>query len=100
MPAGLVRDGGSYRNGNPVTLPKDFGNQVNWSPSPSHFGNLVPPSDPSFDSNPVTWQTPDPTHFGNPIPAQPVGAASGFELEDSSGVLLLESGDILLLEMQ
>jgi hypothetical protein len=28
------------------------------------------------------------------------GGASGFELEDGSGVLLLENGDILLLENQ
>jgi hypothetical protein len=35
---------------------------------------------------------------GQPIPPSPPVSASGFELEDGSGVILLESGDILLLE--
>jgi len=38
---------------------------------------------------------------GQPIPpAGGGGTTSGFELEDGSGVILLESGDILLLENQ
>ncbi len=38
---------------------------------------------------------------GQPIPPAPPGpSSSGFELEDGSGVILLESGDILLLENQ
>lgn len=34
------------------------------------------------------------------IPAPPSGGTSGFLLENGSGVILLESGDILLLEVQ
>jgi hypothetical protein len=30
---------GDYRNGNPVTLPKDSDNKVDWTPKPSEFGN-------------------------------------------------------------
>lgn len=70
MPRGLNRSdinngGTSYRNGNPITLPhnfgnvidlttKDFGNPVDWTPDPAHFGNTV------------DW-LPSPDHFGNDI---------------------------------
>lgn len=98
MPRGLNRTdlnstGTSYRNGNPVTLPKnfgnpittphDFGNDVTWTPSSAHFGN------------PITL----PHDFGNIIGINP-NLASGFELADGTGVLLLENGFILLLEQQ
>jgi len=101
MPEGIVRTdlnktGTSYEDGSPVTLPKNFGNIVNWTPSPAHFGNPVPATDPTFNSNPVTW-LPNPAHFGNIIGAT---TSSGFELEDASGVILLEDGTILLLEIQ
>src|ERR1700675_77571 len=74
MPLGLVRTdlnktGTSFRKGNPVTLPKNFGNPVTWAPASSHFGNPVPASDATFDSNPVTW-APSPAHFGNTIGPQ------------------------------
>lgn len=66
MPRGLNRSG-DFRNGNPVTLPKNFGNVVDWTPSPAEFGNPVDsqPSPANF-GNPVTW-VPSPNHFGNPI---------------------------------
>jgi hypothetical protein len=65
-PCGLVRQG-SYLNGSPVELPLEVGTPVDWVPSPEHFGNPVPPTDPSFNSNVVDWDTPDPSHFGNII---------------------------------
>lgn len=37
------------------------------TPDPAHFGNPVPATDPTFNSNPVTWATPNPSHFGNQI---------------------------------
>jgi hypothetical protein len=73
MPEGLVRTdlnktGTTYKNGTPITLPHDFGNDVTWAtPNAAHFGNPIPATDPTFNSNPVTWSTPDPAHFGNEI---------------------------------
>jgi hypothetical protein len=66
MPDSVVRTdlnttGTSYKNGTPVTLPKNFGTAVTL---PKNFGNPVPATSATFDSNPVTWQ-PDPAHFGN-----------------------------------
>lgn len=100
MPCGLVRTdlnitGINYLDGFPVTLPLDFGNEVDWAPSPAYFGNPVPPTDPTFNSNPVTWIV-NPAHFGNIIGATIVTDA--FELENGSGILLLENGSILLQE--
>jgi len=99
MPLGLNRTdlnttGTSYRNGSPVTLPKSFGNPVTL---PKNFGNPV--ELPKDFGNPVNWATPDPTHFGNLIGGGGAGS-SGFELEDISGLILLEDGNILLLENQ
>lgn len=68
MPRGLNRTG-DFRNGDPVTLPINFGqpvthpaseiaspgNVITTAPSPTNFGNTV------------NW-TPDPAHFGNTIP--------------------------------
>lgn len=71
MPLGLVRNG-DYRDGNPVNWPTPdpthFGNEVNWTPKPSEFGNPV--NEPKDFGNKVTW-TPDPAHFGNQIGATP-----------------------------
>lgn len=105
MSEGLVRTdsnkgGATFRNGQPVTLPHNFGNPVMWTPNSAHFGNPVPPADPTFNSNPVDWQTPNPAHFGNTVGGVVPPTAAGFELEDSSGVILLEDGSILLLEIQ
>jgi hypothetical protein len=68
MPRGLNRTnlnttGTSYRNGTPIDLTThNFGNVVDWNPSPSHFGNESP-----FDQgNQVDW-SPSPEHFGNLI---------------------------------
>jgi hypothetical protein len=102
MPEGIVRrdlntTGVTSKNGNPIppTAASDNTNPVAWTKSPAHFGNPVPATDPTFNSNPVTW-TKSPTHFGNLVGGS--GSVSGFLLEDSSGVILLEDGSILLLE--
>lgn len=64
MPRGLDRtdlntSGTSFRNGTPVTIPKNFGTVVTL---PKNFGNTMP-----FDaSNPVTFK-PSPAHFGNAV---------------------------------
>jgi hypothetical protein len=64
MPLGLDRVG-DYRNGSPITLPHDFGNDVDWqTPDPAEFGNPIP-SD-GTNENLVTW-LPTPNHFGNPV---------------------------------
>jgi hypothetical protein len=89
----LNKTGISYKDGFPVVEPLEFGTPVNL---PHDFGNDIPSS--GTNENAVTWPTPDPEHFGNVFNLGPL-VTSGFELEDSSGVILLESGDILLLEV-
>lgn len=63
MPAGLVRSG-DFRNGTPITLPHDFGNDVAGVNEP--FGNVIPQSNPRMVGNPVDW-LPSPAHFGNQV---------------------------------
>lgn|SRR6266496_749038 len=99
MPRGLVRSG-NFNAGNPIppSDPAFNSNPVTWTPSPTHFGNPVTQGNsPTQFGNPVTWPTPDPAHFGNIIGSS---ITSGillengidfFELEDSSGVILLET---------
>jgi hypothetical protein len=60
MPLGKNNQG-DFRNGNPVTLPLNFGTQIT---SLTPEGNPVPTS--GTEQNVVTW-TPDPAHFGNDI---------------------------------
>lgn len=62
MPNGLVRSG-DFRNGTPILLPHQFGNSVS---NPEPFGNVNTQSNPTMDSNPVTW-LPSPAHFGNQV---------------------------------
>jgi len=67
MPTELNRTG-DFKNGNPVTLPKNFGNPVTITPTttepePAPIGTGNPVILP-LAGNPVTW-TPDPAHFGN-----------------------------------
>jgi hypothetical protein len=59
MPLGLDRSG-DYRNGTPITLPKNFGTPITSTPT----GNPIPTS--GTEQNIVNW-TPDPAHFGNVI---------------------------------
>ena len=100
MPLGVNRTdlnttGITYKDGFPITLPHNFGNDVDWlTPDPAHFGNPIP-SDGN-NVNTVDWQTPDPAHFGNLFSKGPHGA---FELETGTGLFELENGSgVLLLE--
>ena len=100
---GLNRTGG-YLRGFPVVEPLVFGTVINIATH--NFGNLV--TLPVAYGNPVI----EPKNFGNPVPLYPTtyvagstppsppSSASGFELEDGSGIILLEDGDVLLLEQQ
>jgi hypothetical protein len=63
MPRGLNRNG-DYRRGNPITIPHDFGNKIDWTPNPAAFGN--PSNQPR--GNPVT----EPHNFGNQVGGIPV----------------------------
>jgi hypothetical protein len=95
MPCGLVRTdlnktGISYRNGFPILLPWEFGTAVTL---PWFFGNPVPPTDPTFNSNPVNW-TVNPAHFGNIIG----GSIFSVLLLDDGSEFLLDSGGNILLD--
>jgi len=79
MPEGLVRSG-DYRNGTPIVLPHQFGNSVAGSNQP--FGNANPQSNPSLNSNSVTW-VPNPAHFGNQV---------GFLLQCVPPVIVISPG--------
>lgn len=115
MPCGLVRTdlnttGINYLHGFRINLLTHiFGNTVNWVVRPSHFGNPV--LLPMTFGNVVNWIVePDETmgylHFGNylggeiPPPNIIVSTYSGIELEDGSGLIVLEDGSIILLEVQ
>lgn len=62
MPCGKVNSG-DFRNGTPMVLPHQFGTPVG---TPEPFGNVIPQSNPTLDSNPITWP-PTPNHFGNTV---------------------------------
>jgi hypothetical protein len=100
MPLGLNRSdlnkgGGTSLHGNPVTLPKNFGNQVNWSPSPAHFGNPIPTS--GTEQNVVNW-SPSPAHFGNINPLNPSSGASYIlQADGTSHILLADLSGALLV---
>jgi hypothetical protein len=73
----LNNTGTSYRNGTPVTLPLDVGNDVGWqTPDPTHFGNPILTS--GTEQNVVNWPTPDPTHFGNNVSIEPTLSTPSF----------------------
>ena len=59
---GIVR-AGDFRKGNPVVLPKNFGNLVGGS---EPFGSPQPQSNSSMFENLVTW-TPNSAVFGNQV---------------------------------
>ena len=63
MPCGLVR-AGNFSKGTPILAGHQFGNVVAGNEEP--FGNVIPQSNPTLNSNPVTW-TPSPAHFGNQV---------------------------------
>lgn len=74
-----------YNTGTIVATPVSFGNQVNWTPSPAHFGNV----DIENLGNQVQW-TPSPAQFGNKMPGGAVtvtlsGAGVGTTSTDEFG---------------
>jgi hypothetical protein len=62
----LNTTGTSYKDGTPITIPHEFDTPISL---PHDFGNDIPVSDPTLNSNPVTWATPDTAHFGSNNPA-------------------------------
>ena len=54
---------GDFRKGTPIVLPHQFGTPVS---NPEPQGNVIPQSNATLDSNPVTW-VPSPSHFGNTV---------------------------------
>ena len=71
---------GDFRNGTPILLPHTFGNPVS---NPEPFGNVIPQSNATLDSNPVTW-LPSPNHFGNTVE---------FSLQSVPPIIIIEQGD-------
>jgi hypothetical protein len=78
MPLGKVNSG-DFRKGTPIVLPHQFGNPVG---DPEPFGNVEPQSNPSLNSNQVTW-LPTPSHFGNKI---------GFSMQCVPPVIVIPQG--------
>lgn len=78
MPAGKVNSG-DFRKGTPIILPHQFGTPVC---NPEPFGNVIPQSNPTLDSNPVTW-VPSPSHFGNTVE---------FSLQSVPPIIIIEAG--------
>ncbi|PWT75510.1 MAG: hypothetical protein C5B59_08505 [Bacteroidetes bacterium] len=84
----LNKTGTTYNEGTPVTIPHNFGDSVTL---PHSFGNPIPTS--GTETNPVTL----PHNFGNnfaPIISNGLLMENGvdfFELENNSGIILLET---------
>jgi hypothetical protein len=70
---------GDFRKGTPIQIPHQFGIPVG---NPEPFGNVIPQSNPTLDSNPVIW-TPTPSHFGNTVE---------FSLQAVPPIVLIEQG--------
>jgi hypothetical protein len=78
MPLGKVSSG-DFRKGTPIVLPHQFGTPVG---SPEPQGNVIPQSNPTLDSNPVTW-VPSPSHFGNKV---------GFSMQSVPPIVIIQQG--------
>jgi hypothetical protein len=77
----------TYSNGVILSTPKTFGIKVTWTPSPSHFGNLI--TLPKTFGNQVQW-SPAANHFGAKRPGTGVtvtlsGTGSGSTTTDEFG---------------
>jgi len=70
---------GDFRKGTPIVLPHQFGTPVS---KPEPQGNVIPQSNATLDSNPITW-VPTPSHFGNPVE---------FSLQSVPPIILIEAG--------
>jgi len=62
-----------------MILPHQFGTPV---AKPEPQGNVIPQSNATLDSNPVTW-VPSPSHFGNQV---------GFSLQSVPPIVIIEQG--------
>ena len=80
MPLGKVNSG-DFRKGTPIIVPHQFGTPV-CDPEPQ--GNVIPQSNATLDSNPVTW-LPTPTHFGNQV---------GFSMQSVPPIIIIDQGGI------
>lgn len=78
MPAGKLNSG-DFRKGTPIVLPHQFGTPVS---NPEPQGNVIPQSNTTLNSNPVTW-VPSPRHFGNTVE---------FSLQSVPPIILIEAG--------
>lgn len=80
MPLGKVNSG-NFSHGTPMTAGHQFGNPVAGTAEP--FGNVIPQSNTTLDSNPVTW-LPSPSHFGSTVE---------FSLQSVPPIIIIEQGD-------
>lgn len=78
MPLGKVNSG-DFRKGTPIVLPHQFGTPV---AAPEPQGNVLPQSNTTLNSNPVTW-LPSPSHFGNTVE---------FSLQSVPPIIIIEAG--------
>jgi hypothetical protein len=78
MPAGKLNSG-DFRKGTPIQIPHQFGTPVS---KPEPQGNVIPQSNATLDSNPITW-VPTPSHFGNTVE---------FSLQSVPPIILIEAG--------
>ena len=70
---------GDFRKGTPLQIPHQFGTPV---VKPEPQGNVIPQSNATLDSNPITW-LPNPAHFGNQV---------GFSLQVVPPIVIIEAG--------
>ena len=70
---------GDFRKGTPITSGHQFGTPVS---KPEPQGNVLPQSNPSLNSNPITW-VPSPSHFGNTVE---------FSLQSVPPIVIIEAG--------
>lgn len=88
----------TYLHGSPVDLTDiEFGNLVDWNPSPSYFGNIV--LLPLNIGNTVNWRVHPDQFYGSPHFGNIFGQFGDFLLqEDGISLFVLEdgSGEILL----
>lgn len=85
--SGRVKGTRVYESGTILTTPPTFGNVINWTPAPAHFGDVD--NAPVDNSNPVSW-SPTPPHFCDKLPSTGAtvtlsGAASGSTTTDQFG---------------
>jgi hypothetical protein len=98
MALGRTRKG-DFRNGTPITLPHNFGNVINLSAHPESDGDFANPEPSNLGNvNIVNW-TPTPTHFGNQIGGTPVtptfSPIAGTYLEPQRVLIISQGADAI-----